>query len=114
MSYKQTSYTAKQVDTHGNAVYTDEENQIWHELIERQMPLIQGRACDEYINGMKLLNLPNDRIPQCHEVFAIAEFGKYELRAVFERRSVSDFYSADSNLGINKSLASKLYRRLHC
>ena len=71
MSYKKTSYVAKPVDDQGNAAYTDEENQIWHELIVRQIPLVQGRACDEYINGLRLLDLPLDRIPQCHEISSV-------------------------------------------
>lgn len=69
MSYKKTStYVAKPVDENGNAPYTEEENQIWHTLITRQLPLIQSRACDEYCKGLELLSLPINRIPQCHEV----------------------------------------------
>lgn len=63
-----TTYVAKPVDKNGYAAYTDEENQIWHELITRQTPVVQGRACDEYLNGLKLLNLSKDHIPQCPEV----------------------------------------------
>ena len=67
--YKKTStYTAKPVDANGNAAYTEEDNQVWHELITRQRPIIVGRACDEYVNGLDLLNLPPDRVPQCREV----------------------------------------------
>lgn len=69
MDYKKTtSYVAHPVDAEGNANYTPEENQVWHELITRQIPIVQGRACDEYIQGIELLNLPHDRVPQCPEV----------------------------------------------
>jgi len=69
MAYKKTSsYEAKPIDADGNAQYTREENQIWHELITRQTPILKGRACDEYLHGLDLLALPHDRIPQCHEV----------------------------------------------
>jgi phenylalanine-4-hydroxylase len=68
MSSKKTNYIAKSIDADGNAAYTDEENQVWHTLITRQLPIVQGRACDEYMQGLKLLNLPQNRIPQCHEV----------------------------------------------
>jgi phenylalanine-4-hydroxylase len=71
MSYKETSYVAKPVDEQGNAVYTEEENATWNELITRQLPLIKGRACDEYIRGLELLNFREDRIPQCPEVSAV-------------------------------------------
>lgn len=67
--YKKTStYVAKPVDENGITHYTDDENQVWHELITRQLPLVQNRACDEYIHGLKLLNLTHDKIPQCKDV----------------------------------------------
>lgn len=68
---KSTTYVAHQVDEQGNANYTAAENQVWHDLITRQTPIIQGRACDEYIHGIELLNLPTDRVPQCPEVSAV-------------------------------------------
>ncbi len=69
MSYKKTStYVAKAADANGNVIYTEEENQTWHMLMSRQLETVQGRACDEFIQGIQLLDLPHDRIPQCHEV----------------------------------------------
>lgn len=68
MSYKETSYVAKPVDQHGNAQYTDEENAVWHELYTRQFPIVENRACKEYMHGLELLNLSKNRIPQCPEV----------------------------------------------
>lgn len=65
---KTTSYVAKPVDANGNARYTSEENLIWHELITRQFPIIDHRACNEYKRGLDLLNLHQDKIPQCPEV----------------------------------------------
>jgi len=68
MTYKESSYVSKPVDVNGNVAYTKEEDAIWQALITRQQKIIQGRACDEYVYGLKLLNLPQDRVPQCHEV----------------------------------------------
>jgi phenylalanine-4-hydroxylase len=68
MSNKSSSYISKPVDAAGFASYTDEENEVWHELYTRQHTIIQGRACDEYLHGLELLNLPKDRVPQCPEV----------------------------------------------
>lgn len=65
---KPSTYVAKPVDENGYAHYTDEENLIWNELITRQSPIIQGRACDEYIHGQDLLHLSKDKIPQCPDV----------------------------------------------
>lgn len=69
MAYKKTStYVSRPVDAQGNADYDPDENAIWQELITRQIPLVQNRACDEYISGIEQLNLALDRIPQCGEV----------------------------------------------
>ena len=65
---KKTEYVAKNVDANGIATYTDTEHQVWHELYKRQSAIVQHRACDEYLHGLKLLGLPADRIPQCNEV----------------------------------------------
>lgn len=70
MSYKQTSYVAKLPDENGIVPYTKDENALWEQLIVRQHKIIAGRACDEYIHGLELLNLPIDRVPQCDEVSA--------------------------------------------
>lgn len=68
MSYKETAYVAKPVDSKGNTTYTDEENAVWHDLYIRQFPIVENRACKEYMRGLELLNLSKDRIPQCPEV----------------------------------------------
>jgi phenylalanine-4-hydroxylase len=39
----------------------------------RQPAIIQQRACDEYLAGLKLLDLPTDSIPQCHEVSSVLQ-----------------------------------------
>ncbi len=68
MSYKQTSYVAKPVDENGVAHYTEAENSVWHDLITRQSKIVAGRACDEYLQGIELLDMSHDRIPQCFEI----------------------------------------------
>ena len=65
---KGTKYLAKPADANGIIHWTEEENQIWNELITRQEKAIQGKVCDEYIHGLDLLNLPRDRVPQLAEV----------------------------------------------
>jgi phenylalanine-4-hydroxylase len=68
-----TTYVAHSVDKNGIAAYTAEENQMWHELINRQIPVVTGRACEEYMNGLKLLNLPTDHVPQCPEITKVLQ-----------------------------------------
>lgn len=65
---KSYTYVSKPVDAEGYADYTDEENSIWNILINRQLPIVQNRGCQEYLDGLKALNLPKDRVPQCPEV----------------------------------------------
>jgi phenylalanine-4-hydroxylase len=63
-----TTYVSKQSDANGFIHWTDDENQIWSELMQRQLACIQGKACNEYHEGLKKLNLPVDRIPQLAEL----------------------------------------------
>ncbi|MBI2379265.1 MAG: phenylalanine 4-monooxygenase [Gammaproteobacteria bacterium] len=63
-----TTYVAKQPDENGFVQYTDEENKIWAHLYERQMKIIQDRACDEYFEGIQKLGMAADRIPQIPEI----------------------------------------------
>ncbi len=65
---KATKYVSKAADENGFIHWTDEENSIWQALIKRQLPLMEGRACDEFILGLEKLNLPLDRVPQLAEV----------------------------------------------
>ena len=54
------------VPVHDNIVYpgyTDEEQESWKFLYNRQMKLLEGRACNEYIEGAQKLNLSPDKIP---------------------------------------------------
>lgn len=63
-----TPYVARKPDTNGVIHYSDEENAIWHTLIERQLACVEGRACDEYVAGLARLALPHDRIPQLDDI----------------------------------------------
>ncbi len=65
---KGTKYVAKSPDENGHIVYTPEEDAIWAELYARQMDILPGRACDEYMDCLERLALPSDRVPQCTEV----------------------------------------------
>lgn len=68
---KSAQYLSHQPDAMGNVAWSEDENLIWRDLIERQLGLIQGRACDEYMHGLELLDLPVDRVPQLAEVNAV-------------------------------------------
>lgn len=70
---KQSQYVSRQPDENGIIHWSDEENGIWKDLVERQLECIPGKACDEYMKGLELLDLPKDRLPQMHEVNEVLE-----------------------------------------
>lgn len=63
-------YVAKQPNAEGFIDYTEDENSVWATLYERQLPIVEPRACQEYLDGLEVLNLPKDRVPQCKDVTA--------------------------------------------
>ncbi len=63
-----TGYTAKPADSNGFIDYTAEENKTWEILYNRQLSAIENRACDEFIDGLKLLDLKNNCIPQLPDI----------------------------------------------
>ena len=65
---KGTQYVARQPDESGFIHYSDSEHQVWNTLITRQMKVLEGRACQEYFDGIEQLGLPVDRIPQLGEI----------------------------------------------
>ncbi|MEH6368113.1 MAG: phenylalanine 4-monooxygenase [Pseudomonas marincola] len=68
VSMKSTQYVARQPDENGFIDYSEAEHQVWNTLITRQMAVIEGRACEEYFDGIERLKLPTERIPQLAEV----------------------------------------------
>ncbi|TLX56732.1 phenylalanine 4-monooxygenase [Stutzerimonas nosocomialis] len=65
---KTTKYVAREPDAEGHIAYGAEEDAVWQTLIERQLKLLDGRACDEYLDGLARLDLPRTRIPQLSEI----------------------------------------------
>lgn len=65
---KATTYVARKPDADGFISYSEEEHQIWAALLKRQMVVLPGRACDEFMEGFQALSLPENRIPQLDEI----------------------------------------------
>lgn len=63
-----TCYVSNPVDEQGYVTWSEEEHAIWRDLVARQLNLVQGRACDEYLRGLELLDLPRDRVPQLPDI----------------------------------------------
>jgi len=68
---KTSTYKSKAADADGIIHYTDEENEIWHDLITRQIPMLPGRACSQWIEAMEAMQFPMDRVPQLQEINAV-------------------------------------------
>jgi phenylalanine-4-hydroxylase len=68
---KSSAYEARIPDDDGIIHYTDDEHAIWAELYARQIEIIQGRVCDQFLDGLRTLDLPADRIPQTRDVSAV-------------------------------------------
>jgi phenylalanine-4-hydroxylase len=64
------AYTSKKPDENGLIPYTEAENAMWQQLITRQLPIVAEYAVDEYLEGLQILNFPQDRVPQLTEVSA--------------------------------------------
>jgi phenylalanine-4-hydroxylase len=62
------TYISNPVDENGFVEWSDLENKTWTTLVSRQKDIIIGRASDEFLRGLELLNFPDDRIPQLPEI----------------------------------------------
>jgi len=65
---KSSNYSAKVPDENGVIPYTDEEHSVWADLYQQQIQIIDGRVAPEFMDGLDMLGLPSDRIPQPTEV----------------------------------------------
>lgn len=63
-----TSYVSKPVNEKGFVDWSTEDDRIWHDLVSRQLALVQQSACKEYLDGLEMLNLPLERVPQLPEI----------------------------------------------
>ena len=51
-----------------DAPYTPDEDRVWQTIWRALRPAHQKHACAEYLEAIKRLNFPDDRIPQLREV----------------------------------------------
>ena len=66
----ESKYTSLQPDSNGFVNYSDENNAVWAELYQRQWDIIQNRACEEYIQGIKALDMAQKEVPQIPDINA--------------------------------------------
>lgn len=61
-------YVAHQPDAQGMVHYTSEEQKIWQILFKRQHQLLPERACNEFLQGLNILGLSGEAIPQLPDI----------------------------------------------
>lgn len=87
-------YQAHQPTEDGSVLYSDTENQTWKFLYERQEGILPGRAVSEFCQGLELLNLSRDRIPQIPEInLVLAQHSAWQLKPVAAVISSFEFFS---------------------
>lgn len=64
------TYASKTPDARGYVAYDQDEHAIWALLYKRQLEILPGRACPEYLQALAQIGLPADHIPQCPELTA--------------------------------------------
>jgi phenylalanine-4-hydroxylase len=70
---KSSTYTSRQPDEHGHIPYSAEENAVWRDLMKRQIPMLNGRACSPWIRALDEMNFPINRVPQLAEVSEVLQ-----------------------------------------
>lgn len=89
----QSRYMAYKPDDQGLVHYSAEENRVWSILFERQKKLIEGRACEAFISGLKVLNITADAIPQLPDVSArLKEKTGWQVAPVAALISAREFF----------------------
>lgn len=93
-----TAYVAKTPDNKGFVDYTNTEDNTWQFLYQRQMKLIEDRACDEYLRGLEILNLSQDQVPQLPDVNkALRQATGWEVAAVPALIPFGEFFELLAN-----------------
>jgi phenylalanine-4-hydroxylase len=53
--------------------YSEEEHGTWKLLLEKQLSLMEGRACHEFIEGVRAVDFPAEHIPALRDISARIE-----------------------------------------
>jgi phenylalanine-4-hydroxylase len=71
--------------------YTGEQQGVWAELVRRRRPQVEAFACEEYLQGSKIIGLADDRLPN---LIAITEILKPQTG--WSTTPVSGFLPSDA------------------
>ena len=92
------SYQSKTPGKNGCIPYTDSENEIWHDLITRQIPMLPDRACPQWIGALNEMNFPIDHIPQLGDISKVLrEHTGFSVAAVPALIGFTEFFQLLAN-----------------
>jgi phenylalanine-4-hydroxylase len=95
---KNTRYKSHQPDDSGLVNWSAQENKIWAALLQKQWCLLKGRACDEYLHGLELLDLSSERIPQLSEINSVLiKATGWQVKQVPSLINFDDFFGLLAN-----------------
>lgn len=87
------TYISKSPNKKGIIEFDKVEDDTWKRLYERQVKLIQLRACDEFLLGLEKIVFPQNRIPQCQEIDEkLSKFTGWRVSPVPALIPSDDFY----------------------
>lgn len=88
------SYRSRPPDASGRVAYSRADDAVWALLHERQQATVARHACAEFRAGLRLLDLPPDRVPQLPEVSArLRRASGWEVVAVPALIPFADFFT---------------------
>lgn len=95
---QKTKYVAKKPDAQGMIHYTSEEHDVWRTLYQRQIKLIQNRACQAFVDGVAALELNPDEIPQCKTISErLRDLTGWSVKPVEALISFEEFFNMLAN-----------------
>ena len=71
--------------------YTAEQHAVWAELVCRRLPQVEEYGCEEYLEGLEIIGLRPDRLPNLASISA-----RLEPRTGWNATPVSGFLPADA------------------
>lgn len=95
---EKTKYISKSLNNKGLIDWTEQENETWNKLITRQMETIKNRASDEFIQGLKDIEFPHDKVPQHLDINnRLADFTGWKVEPVPALIPAKDFFNLLAN-----------------
>ena len=93
-----TTYVSKQPNKNGLIDWTQDENNTWNTLIERQKTIVETRASQEFLEGLERIGFSRDRIPQHTEINSrLADFTGWEVEVVPALIPAKEFFTLLAN-----------------